>query len=137
MDKVLCSNAKDVKLHVQKKNVENDVLQAIKTTNTKEDKTGTSRRIILIHLLTSQRTRTVFPPTTFKTCPRVLQGIKSPSIPGTSNGSWVSTNSGMRSTEVLLLISNKDDIPTDLSRKLNLLILINISDGRKEVSKNK
>ena len=71
--------------------------------------------------LTSHRTRAVFAPINFKICPRVLLGISRPSIPGICNGTRVSTIWDVASTKESLVISNKDEMPTDLSRKLYLL----------------
>lgn len=71
--------------------------------------------------LTSHRTRAVLSPTTFKIWPRVPAGINKPSIPGTRTACRASTIWATSSGCESLLISNKDDIPTDLSRKLYLL----------------
>ena len=71
-------------------------------------------------LFTSHRTRAVLPSITFKTWPRVWLGIINPSTPGTCSGTRVSIIWEMLSTKESLVISNKDDMPTDLSRKLYL-----------------
>lgn len=69
---------------------------------------------------TSHRTSAVFSPTTFKTRPRVPDGTNKPSIPGTCTACRVSRMWWPSSAGKSLLISNKDDIPTDLSRKVYL-----------------
>ena len=71
--------------------------------------------------ITSHRTRAVFGLTNFRICPRLLLGISKPSIPGTCNGMRVSTIWDIESTKELSLISNKEETPTDLSRKLYLV----------------
>lgn len=74
----------------------------------------------VVEPFTSHRTRAVFVPINFKICPRVLLGISRPSTPGICNGTRVSTIWDAASTRESLVISNKDEMPTDLSRKVYL-----------------
>lgn len=76
---------------------------------------------MILRQFTSHRTRAVFSPTTFKTSPRVPAGTNKPSIPGTCTGCCATTIWLALAACESLLISNKDDIPTDLSRKEYLL----------------
>lgn len=90
--------------------------------------------------LTSHRTRPVFSLIILRILPRVLLGITKPSRPGICNGREVSAIWEASSVGESLVISNKVDTPTDLSRKLYLrkkkAQQIAGGDGWQSVNKN-